>query len=193
MLLHHAIKHEYGGWRVWVDTLAIVHSKVKLLLMFLNHVLLLMLLLLREPMSTCVVCVVPGPLAICIGIWSTRSRSVIHREATAPTHIHTFIQPSSGSSNWNNTTKNRVYFGCCPATTMTAARMSVCKLWETERTNEFHMSSANRFLCIIICSCTYAFERNLFARIHTHTHCVGLLLLFHRFGRSWISICSAFE
>ncbi|KOX76971.1 Lipopolysaccharide-responsive and beige-like anchor protein [Melipona quadrifasciata] len=27
MLLHHAIKHEYGGWRVWVDTLAIVHSK----------------------------------------------------------------------------------------------------------------------------------------------------------------------
>ncbi|XP_039152859.1 neurobeachin isoform X18 [Drosophila simulans] len=28
MLLHHAIKHEYGGWRVWVDTLAIVHSKV---------------------------------------------------------------------------------------------------------------------------------------------------------------------
>ena len=29
MLLHHAIKFEYGGWRVWVDTLAIVHSKVK--------------------------------------------------------------------------------------------------------------------------------------------------------------------
>lgn len=28
MLLHHAIKLEYGGWRVWVDTLAIVHSKV---------------------------------------------------------------------------------------------------------------------------------------------------------------------
>ncbi|KAK6637449.1 hypothetical protein RUM44_007866 [Polyplax serrata] len=28
LLLHHAIKHEYGGWRVWVDTLAIVHSKV---------------------------------------------------------------------------------------------------------------------------------------------------------------------
>ncbi|XP_065556860.1 neurobeachin-like isoform X3 [Artemia franciscana] len=28
ILLHHAIKHEYGGWRVWVDTLAIVHSKV---------------------------------------------------------------------------------------------------------------------------------------------------------------------
>ena len=27
MLLHHAIKFEYGGWRVWVDTLAIVHSK----------------------------------------------------------------------------------------------------------------------------------------------------------------------
>ena len=21
MLLHHAIKYEYGGWRVWVDTL----------------------------------------------------------------------------------------------------------------------------------------------------------------------------
>lgn len=31
MLLHHAIKHEYGGWRVWVDTLAIVHSKVILI------------------------------------------------------------------------------------------------------------------------------------------------------------------
>ena len=30
MLLHHAIKFEYGGWRVWVDTLAIVHSKVRL-------------------------------------------------------------------------------------------------------------------------------------------------------------------
>lgn len=29
MLLHHAIKYEYGGWRVWVDTLAIVHSKVR--------------------------------------------------------------------------------------------------------------------------------------------------------------------
>ena len=28
MLLHHAIKFEFGGWRVWVDTLAIVHSKV---------------------------------------------------------------------------------------------------------------------------------------------------------------------
>lgn len=31
MLLHHAIKYEYGGWRVWVDTLAIVHSKVSAL------------------------------------------------------------------------------------------------------------------------------------------------------------------
>ncbi|KAJ8949535.1 hypothetical protein NQ318_005097, partial [Aromia moschata] len=31
MLLHHAIKYEYGGWRVWVDTLAIVHSKTNLL------------------------------------------------------------------------------------------------------------------------------------------------------------------
>ncbi len=28
ILLHHAIKLEYGGWRVWVDTMAIVHSKV---------------------------------------------------------------------------------------------------------------------------------------------------------------------
>ena len=28
MLLHHAIKFEYGGWRVWIDTLAILHSKV---------------------------------------------------------------------------------------------------------------------------------------------------------------------
>uniref|UniRef100_H2YT42 BEACH-type PH domain-containing protein n=1 Tax=Ciona savignyi TaxID=51511 RepID=H2YT42_CIOSA len=28
VLLYHAIKLEWGGWRVWVDTLAIVHSKV---------------------------------------------------------------------------------------------------------------------------------------------------------------------
>ncbi|KAK3100612.1 hypothetical protein FSP39_022596 [Pinctada imbricata] len=28
MLLHHAVKFEYGGWRVWIDTLAILHSKV---------------------------------------------------------------------------------------------------------------------------------------------------------------------
>lgn len=28
MLLFHAVKVEWGGWRVWVDTLAIVHSKV---------------------------------------------------------------------------------------------------------------------------------------------------------------------
>ncbi len=34
MLLHHAIKFEYGGWRVWVDTLAIVHSKVLIRLFY---------------------------------------------------------------------------------------------------------------------------------------------------------------
>jgi hypothetical protein len=28
ILLHHALKHEYGGWRVWIDTLSILHSKV---------------------------------------------------------------------------------------------------------------------------------------------------------------------
>ncbi|KAE9419817.1 hypothetical protein Angca_008986, partial [Angiostrongylus cantonensis] len=28
ILLQHAIRYEYGGWRVWVDTLAIAHSKV---------------------------------------------------------------------------------------------------------------------------------------------------------------------
>lgn len=28
ILLHHAIKHEYGGWRVWIDTLSILHSRV---------------------------------------------------------------------------------------------------------------------------------------------------------------------
>ena len=27
-LLHHALRFEHGGWRVWIDTLAIVHSKV---------------------------------------------------------------------------------------------------------------------------------------------------------------------
>ncbi|KAK3507572.1 hypothetical protein QTP70_028645, partial [Hemibagrus guttatus] len=29
ILLYHAIKHEWGGWRVWVDTLSITHSKIK--------------------------------------------------------------------------------------------------------------------------------------------------------------------
>lgn len=28
ILLYHAIKHEWGGWRVWVDTLSIAHSKL---------------------------------------------------------------------------------------------------------------------------------------------------------------------
>lgn len=28
ILLHHAIKYEYGGWRVWIDTLSIFHSRV---------------------------------------------------------------------------------------------------------------------------------------------------------------------
>lgn len=32
ILLYHAIKHEWGGWRVWVDTLSIAHSKVNRLL-----------------------------------------------------------------------------------------------------------------------------------------------------------------
>ena len=26
IVLYHAIKYEYGGWRVWIDTLSIVHS-----------------------------------------------------------------------------------------------------------------------------------------------------------------------
>ncbi|CAD5217413.1 unnamed protein product [Bursaphelenchus okinawaensis] len=30
ILLYHAIRLEYGGWRVWVDTLAIAHSKVSM-------------------------------------------------------------------------------------------------------------------------------------------------------------------
>ncbi|CAF4308924.1 unnamed protein product, partial [Adineta steineri] len=28
ILLHHAIKYEYGGWRVWIDTLSILHGRV---------------------------------------------------------------------------------------------------------------------------------------------------------------------
>lgn len=28
ILLHHAIKFEYGGWRVWIDTLSILHGRV---------------------------------------------------------------------------------------------------------------------------------------------------------------------
>ena len=31
ILLYHAIKYEWGGWRVWVDTLSITHSKVSTL------------------------------------------------------------------------------------------------------------------------------------------------------------------
>ncbi|CAF4988921.1 unnamed protein product, partial [Rotaria socialis] len=27
LLLHHAIKFEYGGWRVWIDTLSILHGR----------------------------------------------------------------------------------------------------------------------------------------------------------------------
>jgi len=30
ILLHHAIKFEFGGWRVWIDTLSILHGRVKL-------------------------------------------------------------------------------------------------------------------------------------------------------------------
>ena len=29
LLLFHAVKLEVGGWRVWIDTQAILHSKVK--------------------------------------------------------------------------------------------------------------------------------------------------------------------
>ena len=28
ILLHHSIKWEWGGWRVWVDTMALIHSSV---------------------------------------------------------------------------------------------------------------------------------------------------------------------
>ena len=28
LLLYHAVKFEYGGWRVWIDTLSIMHSRV---------------------------------------------------------------------------------------------------------------------------------------------------------------------
>ncbi|CAF5108045.1 unnamed protein product, partial [Rotaria sp. Silwood1] len=28
ILLHHAIKFEFGGWRVWIDTLSILHGRV---------------------------------------------------------------------------------------------------------------------------------------------------------------------
>ena len=31
ILLHHAIKYEYGGWRVWIDTLSILHGRVSCL------------------------------------------------------------------------------------------------------------------------------------------------------------------
>jgi hypothetical protein len=29
ILLHHAIKYEFGGWRVWIDTLSILHGRVQ--------------------------------------------------------------------------------------------------------------------------------------------------------------------
>jgi hypothetical protein len=28
VLLYHAVRYEFGGWRVWIDTLAIIHAKV---------------------------------------------------------------------------------------------------------------------------------------------------------------------
>uniref|UniRef100_A0A7N8XQ37 Neurobeachin n=1 Tax=Mastacembelus armatus TaxID=205130 RepID=A0A7N8XQ37_9TELE len=34
ILLYHAIKYEWGGWRVWVDTLSITHSKVRAVIIF---------------------------------------------------------------------------------------------------------------------------------------------------------------
>lgn len=30
ILLHHAIKIEFGGWRVWIDTLSILHGRVNI-------------------------------------------------------------------------------------------------------------------------------------------------------------------
>uniref|UniRef100_A0A3Q1JRW8 LPS-responsive vesicle trafficking, beach and anchor containing n=1 Tax=Anabas testudineus TaxID=64144 RepID=A0A3Q1JRW8_ANATE len=36
ILLYHAIKYEWGGWRVWVDTLSITHSKVRALIKFIK-------------------------------------------------------------------------------------------------------------------------------------------------------------
>jgi hypothetical protein len=35
ILLHHAIKFEFGGWRVWIDTLSILHGRVNY---FLNQI-----------------------------------------------------------------------------------------------------------------------------------------------------------
>ena len=35
ILLHHAIKFEFGGWRVWIDTLSILHGRVNC---FLNRI-----------------------------------------------------------------------------------------------------------------------------------------------------------
>uniref|UniRef100_A0A665TUE2 Neurobeachin n=1 Tax=Echeneis naucrates TaxID=173247 RepID=A0A665TUE2_ECHNA len=37
ILLYHAIKYEWGGWRVWVDTLSITHSKVRALIKSLHN------------------------------------------------------------------------------------------------------------------------------------------------------------
>ncbi len=34
ILLYHAIKYEYGGWRVWIDTLSIFHSRVNSKILF---------------------------------------------------------------------------------------------------------------------------------------------------------------
>uniref|UniRef100_A0A3Q3MCG6 Neurobeachin n=1 Tax=Mastacembelus armatus TaxID=205130 RepID=A0A3Q3MCG6_9TELE len=36
ILLYHAIKYEWGGWRVWVDTLSITHSKVRAVIIFMH-------------------------------------------------------------------------------------------------------------------------------------------------------------
>ena len=55
MLLHHAIKFEYGGWRVWVDTLAIVHSKVGFARLRTFNFKMNMLFIFREGVDICLV------------------------------------------------------------------------------------------------------------------------------------------
>jgi hypothetical protein len=37
ILLHHAIKFEFGGWRVWIDTLSILHGRVNLEFLFYSN------------------------------------------------------------------------------------------------------------------------------------------------------------
>lgn len=43
ILLHHALKYEFGGWRVWIDTLSILHGRVNEKISVINFIIVFIL------------------------------------------------------------------------------------------------------------------------------------------------------